>query len=57
MTPGPWAGTIMHTDGGTLTGMVLQEKWTKTQGLIKELADMIPRGPLPLHASSRYGDS
>ena len=48
MTPGPWAGTITHTDGGTLMGMVSQEKWTKTQGLIKELADMIPRGPLPL---------
>jgi hypothetical protein len=48
MTPVSWAGTITHTDGGILTGMVSQEKLNRTQGQIKELADMIPRGPLPL---------
>jgi hypothetical protein len=26
MTPGPWAGTITHTNGGSVMGMVSQEK-------------------------------
>jgi hypothetical protein len=48
MTPGPWAGTITHTNGGSVMGMVLQENWIKTQAMVKELVDMIPGGQLPL---------
>jgi hypothetical protein len=31
-TPGPWAGTVTHTNtnGGQACGMVSQEKWEKT---------------------------
>jgi hypothetical protein len=46
--PGPWAGTVAHTDGGAVVGMVSQEKWSKTKAMIQELADMIPEGSLPL---------
>jgi hypothetical protein len=45
-TPGPWAGTVTHTKGGCVLGMVSQEKWDKTKSLIEELRDMIPKGPL-----------
>jgi hypothetical protein len=48
MTPGPWAGTVTHTNGGSVMGMVLQEKWIKTEAMVQELVDMIPGGQLPL---------
>ena len=41
--PGPWAGTVCHTDGGEVAGCVSQEKWEKMQGLIRELANMVKR--------------
>jgi len=47
-TPGPWAGTVTHTAGGRVLGMVSQVKWDKTKLLIAELGGMIPKGPLPL---------
>jgi hypothetical protein len=47
-TPGPWAGTVTHTDGGKVCGMVLQEKWDKTKRLIAELEEMVARDCLPL---------
>ncbi len=47
-SPGPWAGTVTRTEGGSLVGLVSQEKWDKTKGLIKELIDMLGTGPLPL---------
>ena len=47
-SPGPWAGTVTCTEGGSLVGMVSQEKWDKTKGLLKELTDMLTKGPLPL---------
>ena len=47
-TPGPWAGTVTHTTGGRVLGMVSQGKWDKTKLLIAELGDKIPKGPLPL---------
>jgi hypothetical protein len=34
MTPGPWAGTVTHTDAGAVVGMVSQEKWSKTKAMI-----------------------
>ena len=46
--PGPWAGKVASTEGGLLVGMVSQEKWDKTKGLLKELTDMLADGPLPL---------
>ena len=47
-SPGPWARTVTRTEGGSLVGMVSQEKWDKTKGLLKELTNMITNGPLPL---------
>jgi hypothetical protein len=47
-TPGPWAGTVTHTEGGRVVEMVSQEKWDKAKLLIAELAEMIPKGLLPL---------
>ena len=46
--PGPWAVTVTGTKGGSLVGMVSQEKWDKTKGLLKELTGMLTDGPLPL---------
>jgi hypothetical protein len=48
-TPGPWAGTVTHTDAGEVIGMVLQEKWDRTKALIQELSDLLANPPLPLH--------
>ena len=48
LTPGPWAGTVTHTDGGRVSGMVSQEKWDKTKRLIREMADMVEQDCLPL---------
>jgi hypothetical protein len=47
-SPGPWAGTVTSTKAGSLVGMILQEKWDKTKGLLKELTNMLGEGPLPL---------
>ena len=38
--PGPWAGTVTLTEGGVFA-TVTELKWMKTQGLIKQLADMM----------------
>jgi hypothetical protein len=46
-SPGPWAGTVTCAEGGSLVGMVSQEKWDKTKGLLKELTEMLTKGPLP----------
>ena len=48
-TPGPWAGTVTHTDAGEVIGMVSQEKWDRTKALIQELSDLLANPPLPLH--------
>jgi len=47
-TPGPWAGTVTHTNGGQVCGMVSQEKWEKTKLLIMELSRMLEQDFLPL---------
>jgi hypothetical protein len=47
-TPGPWAGTVTHTDQDQVCGMVSQEKWDKTQVLIRELDGILARDLLPL---------
>ena len=39
---------VTRTEGGSLVGMVSQEKWDKTKGLLRELTDMLTNGPLPL---------
>jgi hypothetical protein len=47
-TPGPWAGTVTHTDGGRVCGMVSQEKWDKTKRLIAKMEEMVARDYLSL---------
>ncbi len=47
-TPGPWAGTVTHTDRDQVCGMVSQEKWEKAQLLIRELRSMLEEDFLPL---------
>jgi hypothetical protein len=45
--PGPTAGSVIHTEGRLLL-TVSVERWAKTQGLVKELDDMLANGrPLP----------
>lgn len=41
LMPGPWAGTVTHTDLGMVSGRVSQGKWEKTQALIRELASLV----------------
>ena len=48
LTPGPWAGTVTHTEDGRICGMVSQEKWEKTQRLIAEMQDMASQDYFPL---------
>jgi hypothetical protein len=47
-TPGPWAGTVTHTSGGRVVGMVLQEKWERTKQMVDELKVAAARGPMLL---------
>ncbi len=47
-TPGPWAGTVTHTDKGRLSGMVSQEKWDRTKHLIQEMGEMVAGDHLAL---------
>ena len=48
LTPGPWAGTVTHTEDGRVSGMVLQEKWEKTKRLIAEMLEMVSQDNFPL---------
>ncbi len=48
MAPGPWAGTVTHTDREQVYGMVSQEEWDKTRLLIWELEIMLIDDFLPL---------
>ena len=48
LTPGPWASTVTHTEDGRICGMVLQEKWEKTQWLIVKMSEMMTRDHYPL---------
>ena len=43
LIPGPWAGTVTHTEDGRVCGMVSQEKWEKTQRGIREMSEMMAR--------------
>ncbi len=52
LTPGPWAGTVTHTEDGRICGMVLQKKWEKTKCLIKEM--LLIYYALPVVCTSRY---
>ena len=45
--PGPRAGTVTHTNGGQVCGMVSQEMWEKKL-LIRELSRMLEQDFLPL---------
>ena len=45
-TPGPWAGTVIHTKDGVVA-TVTEEKWKKTRGLVEELRDMVDDGSMP----------
>jgi hypothetical protein len=47
-TPGPWACTVTHMDGGKVCSMVLQEKWDKTKRLVAEMEEMVAQDRLPL---------
>ena len=40
-TPGPWAGTVSHTDRHEVAGLMSEEKWDKTRSLILELVELI----------------
>ena len=48
LTPGPWAGTVTHTEDGRICGMVSQEKWEKTKRLITEMLEMVSQDYYPL---------
>jgi hypothetical protein len=39
LTPGAWAGSVVHADGGEVGVRVSQDKWDKTRKIIRRLAD------------------
>ena len=45
-TPGPWAGTVVHTNEGVAL-TVTSAKWKKTRSMVEELSEMVRAGPLP----------
>ena len=38
---GPWSGSVTHTNRGEVAGLISDEKWAKTRGLILELFTMV----------------
>jgi hypothetical protein len=38
LTPGAWAGSVVHTDGGEVGVRVSQDKWDKTRTIIRRMA-------------------
>jgi hypothetical protein len=51
LTPGPWAGSVVHTKGGIFS-LVSAKRWVKTKELIVELLDLLDTredGQLPHH--------
>jgi len=41
LTPGPWAGSIIHSDEGVITVSVGQDCWDKAKEMIKEIKGSI----------------
>jgi hypothetical protein len=39
--PGPWAGSVIHTNHGVVTVSVTQDRWTKAVGIISWIAELI----------------
>eukprot|EP00956_Cyclotella_meneghiniana_P007532 scaffold10178_cov23-Cyclotella_meneghiniana.AAC.4 len=39
-TPGPWAGSVVHTDGH-LVALVSQKKWNKMKAMVEELHQLL----------------
>ena len=45
-SPGPWAGSMVATDGTSVSVLITQEKWDKTKKLLRNiLACLDPTGP------------
>ena len=40
-TPGPWAGTVSHTDRHEVAGLVSTGMWAKTRALVQELSGLV----------------
>ena len=40
MEPGPWAGSVITTDGGLVCVLITNDKWLKAQGYVEELEAM-----------------
>ena len=38
-TPGPWAGSVVHTNASEVTLLVSDKKWQKTQATVRDLVD------------------
>jgi hypothetical protein len=38
VTPGPWAGSVVHTDASEVTLLVSDKKWEKTQQIVNDLS-------------------
>jgi hypothetical protein len=45
MTPGAWAGTVIHTDGKKVEKMVSEERWEKTRSRIRWIDRQLTNDP------------
>jgi hypothetical protein len=44
-TPRAWAGVVVHTNAGSMSVLVLQDKWDKLKSMLTELQEMIVTRP------------
>ena len=44
-TPGPWAGSVVNTEGGVFL-LTSQEKWDKTRKILRELKSQVAAGKI-----------
>lgn len=47
--PGAWAGSVLRTDMDAVNTLVSEDKWSKTQCLLKEVKEMLSRDPTRLN--------
>jgi hypothetical protein len=50
-TPGPWAGSVVHSAGGQVSVSVTPEKWAKTKRIVQSLLHKVQQGELLNHKS------
>ena len=56
ITPGPWAGGVVHTNASEVALLVSEKKWEKTRRMVNELHEMAAVPEVDRKVLERIGD-